>query len=114
AFIQLNQEVLLPGFYAPEQAAHRRTWHGHRLLGCDGSLLRLPAQAELSERFGTVAVANHLGDTGTRYTPARLSVLYDLLNQLGVDARMEPVATSVVERAAAQLEHVERGDVMVW
>jgi hypothetical protein len=114
AFIELNQEVLLPGFYAPEQAAHRRTWHGHRLLGCDGSLLRLPAQAELSERFGTVAVANHLGDTGTRYTPARLSVLYDLLNQLGVDARMEPVATSEVEMAAAQLEHVQRGDVLVW
>jgi hypothetical protein len=114
AFIELNQEVLLPGFYAPEQRAHRLDWHGHRLLGCDGSLLRLPAQPELVERFGAVAVANHLGDTGTRYTPARLSVLYDLLNQLGVDARLEPVATSEVDLAVAQLEHVGNGDVLIW
>lgn len=114
AFIELNQQVLLPAFYAPEQAAHRRSWHGHRLLGCDGSLLRLPAQPGLAKRFGAVAVANHLGDTGTRYTPARLSVLYDLLNQLGLDARVESVATSEVDLTAAQLEHVGRGDVLIW
>jgi hypothetical protein len=114
AFIELNQQVLLPAFYAPEQAAHRLNWRGHRLLGCDGSLLRLPAQGELAERFGAVAVANHLGDTGTRYTPARLSVLYDLLNQLGLDARLEPVATSEVDLAVAQLEHVQSGDVLIW
>lgn len=114
AFIELNQQVLLPGFYAPEQAAHRRSWHGHRLLGCDGSLLRLPAQPEIFERFGVVAVSNHLGDTGTRYAPARMSVLYDLLNQLGLDARLEAVATSEVALAVAQLEHVRSGDVLIW
>jgi hypothetical protein len=114
AFIELNQEVLLPGFYAPEQAPHRRTWHGHRLLGCDGSLLRLPSHPGVSEVFGEVAVANHLGDTGTHYAPARLSVLYDLLNRLGLDARLAPVATGEVELAAAQLERVEKNDVLIW
>lgn len=114
AFIELNQQVLLPGFYAPEQAAHRRNWRGHRLLGCDGSLLRLPAQPDLVKRFGVVAVTNHLGDTGTRYAPARLSVLYDLLNQLGLDAGLEAVATSEVEMAGAQLQCVQSGDVLIW
>jgi hypothetical protein len=114
AFIELNQEVLLPCFYAPEQAQHRRTWHDHRLLGCDGSLLRLPSHPGVSEIFGEVAVANHLGDTGTHYAPARLSVLYDLLNRMGLDARLAPVATGEVDLAAAQLEQVEKNDVLIW
>ena len=114
AFIELNQQVLLPGFYAPEQAEARRTWHGHRLLGCDSSLLRLPSHPGVFEIFGSVAVANHLGATGTRYAPARLSVLYDLLNHMGLDARLEPVATSEVDLAAAQLEQVEKTDVLIW
>lgn len=114
AFIELNQEILLPGFYAPEQAQHRRSWRGHRLLGCDGSLLRLPSHPEVFEIFGEVTVANHLGDTGTRYAPARLSVLYDLLNRIGLDARLEPVASSEVELATAQLVQVEKTDVLIW
>lgn len=114
AFIELNQQVLLSGFYAPEQAPHRRTWRGHRLLGCDGSLLRLASHPGVSEIFGEVAVANHLGDTGTHYAPARLSVLYDLLNRMGLDARLAPVATGEVALAAAQLERVEKNDVLIW
>ena len=114
AFIELNQQVLLPCFYAPEQAQHRRTWRGHRVLGCDGSLLRLPSHPGVSEIFGGVAVANHLGDPGTHYAPARLSVLYDLLNRMGLDARLAPVATGEVELAAAQLERVEKNDVLIW
>ncbi len=114
AFIALNQKVLLPCFYAPAQAKHRRTWHDHRLLGCDGSLLRLPSHPGVSEIFGEVAGANHLGDTGTHYAPARLSVLYDLLNRMGLDARLAPVATGEVDLAAAQLEPVEKNDVLLW
>ena len=114
AFIELNREVLLPCFYAPEQAQHRRTWRGHRLLGCDGSLLRLPSHPEVFEMFGGVEVANHLGATGTRYAPARLSVLYDLLNRIGLDARLAPVATSEVDLATAQLELVGKTDVLIW
>lgn len=114
AFIELNHEVLLPCFYTPQPTEHRRTWRGHRLLGCDGSLLRLPSHPEVFEVFGAVTVSNHLGDTGTRYAPARLSVLYDLLNHLGLDARVAPVAQSEVDLAAAQLEHVETNDVLIW
>jgi hypothetical protein len=114
AFIELNQEILLPCFYAADQAGHRRSWRGHRLLGCDGSLLRLPSHRQVFEHFGSLTVTNQLGDTGTRYAPARLSVLYDLLNGLGLDARLEPVAQSEVELAAGQLERVAPNDVLIW
>jgi Transposase DDE domain len=114
AMIELNQEVLLPGLYAPEHAAHRRTWKKHRLLGGDGSQLRLPAHPKVVEKFGEVQVANHLGQTGTTYVPARLSVVYDLLNHVGLDARVEPVEQSEVELLIAQLEQVQAGDVLIW
>ena len=114
AFIELNQEVLLPYFYARAQIQHRRTWRDHRLLGLDGSLLRLPSHPEVFKVFGALIVANHLGPTGTTYAPARLSVLYDLLNGLGLDARLEAVAQSEVDMAIAQLKHVTPNDLLIW
>jgi hypothetical protein len=114
ALIELNQEVVLTDFYAPARQDHRRLWRGHRLLGCDGSVLRLPSHPEVFEHFGREAVRNHHGATGTEYAPARLSVLYDLLNHLGLDARLAPVRHGEVELALAQLERVEKNDVLIW
>jgi hypothetical protein len=114
ALIELNQEVLLPGFYSPEHQAHRRSWKGHRLLGCDGSELRLPWHPEIVEKFGQVEVANHLGRTGSAYAPARLSVIYDLLNHVGLDARLDPVEQGEVAMVMEQLGDVQADDVLIW
>ena len=40
AFIELNQQVVLP--VVNQQSDRLRRWHGHRLFGHDSSLLRLP------------------------------------------------------------------------
>jgi hypothetical protein len=114
ALIELNQEVLLADFYAPAQQGHRRLWRGHRLLGCDGSLLRLPNHPDVFQEFGRQAIKNHRVDTGTEYAPARLSVLHDLLNHMGLDARLAPVRQGEVDLVLAQLERVERNDVLIW
>jgi hypothetical protein len=114
ALIELNQEVVLTGFYAPEQKDFRRLWRGHRLLGCDGSLLRLPDHPEVYREFGRQTVRNHHGATGTEYAPARLSVLYDLLNHMGLDARLAPVRQGEVDLALAQLERAGANDVLIW
>ncbi|HVV71480.1 MAG TPA: IS4 family transposase [Verrucomicrobiae bacterium] len=114
ALIELNQEVVLADFYAPEQRGHRRLWRGHRLLGCDGTVLRLPNHPEVLAEFGRQTVQNHHGETGTDYSPARLSVLYDLLNHLGLDAQLAPVSQGEVELALSQLPQVERNDVLIW
>ena len=114
AFIELNQSIVLPDFYAPKQAQHCRRWRGHRVLGVDGSQLWLPNHPEVIKEFGAVQVANHLGPTGTRYVPGRLSILYDLLNEIGLDARLGPVRRSEVEMAVEQLSQVEPGDVLIW
>ena len=113
AFIELNEQVVLPWMGAEEQNKTLRRWRGHRLLGVDSSLIRLPDSEELRSQFSLVQVANHLGATGTRYPEARLSVLYDLLNRVGLDGRLEPSSTGEVQLAIEQLGKARPGDVLI-
>jgi hypothetical protein len=114
AFVELNEQVLLPLADAPEQAAQRRTWHGHRLLGVDGSVLRLPPAPALLMAFSQKQVTNQDGPTGTTYAEARMSVLYDLLNDLGLDARMVSATVGEGQLAAQQTERLQPGDLLLW
>jgi len=111
AFIELNQDCVLPMAYGPEHPIQR--WHGHRLFGIDSSLLRLPDSEELGQEFGWKEASNQKGATGTRYPEARLSVLYDLLNQLGHDTRLEPSTLGEVALALQQLAHLQSGDIAI-
>ena len=113
AFIELNQSTVLPSVYGPEQQHTLQRWQGHRLLGVDSSLLRLPQSRELLEEFGAVEVSNHLGSTGTTYAQGRMSVLYDLLNRIGLDGRLESSRVGEVELAIQQLALGQPGDVLV-
>lgn len=114
AFIELDQQVLLPHYYAPEQTALRRTWRGHRTLAVDGSEARLPQSQELATHFGEVQVTNQHGATGTSYPAAAFSVLYDLLNHVGLDARLEPHARSEVDLAVEQTVVLQPNDLLIW
>ncbi len=109
AFIELNRDCVRPLVYGPEHPIQR--WRGHRLLGIDSSLLRLPDSEELGQAFGWKEVSNQNGATGTRYPEARLSVVYDLLNQVGHDARLEPSTLGEVSLAIQQLAHLQPGDL---
>lgn len=109
AFIELNQEVVLP----TAQAQPLQRWHGHRLFGHDSSLIRLPDSAELGQEFGRVEIKNHKGATGTAYPEGRVSVLYDLLNRLGVDAHLASSKVGEVSLAIEQAALVPAGDVVI-
>ncbi len=111
AFIELNRDCVLPIIYGPEHPIQR--WRGHRLLGIDSSLMRLPDSEELGQVFGWKEASNQHGATGTRYPEARLSVVYDLLNRVGLDARLEPSTLGEVALALQQLEHLQSGDVEI-
>ncbi len=111
AFIELNRDCALPIIYGPEHPIQR--WRGHRLLGVDSSLVRLPDSQELGQIFGWKEASNQHGATGTCYPEARLSVVYDLLNRAGLDARLEPSTVGEVALAIQQLEHLRPGDVEI-
>jgi hypothetical protein len=109
AFIELNQAVVLP----TAQAQPLQRWHGHRLFGHDSSLIRLPDSAELGQEFGRVEIKNHKGATGTAYPEGRMSVLYDLLNRLAVDARLASSRVGEVSLAIEQAALVPAGEVVL-
>lgn len=112
AFIELNDECVLPAIYGEQNEGLRR-WRGHRLLGLDSSVLRLPNNDELREAFTAVDVQCQFGDTGVRLAQARICVLYDLLNRAALDARLEPSTHGEVELAIEQLPRAQAGDVTI-
>jgi len=113
AFIELNGSSVLPVIYGPEQSQSVERWRGHRLLGVDSSLLRLPNNEELLQQFSPVQISNHLGKTGVSYPEGRMSVLYDLLNRVGLDGRLEPSSVGEVDLAIEQLAQAAPGDVLI-
>ena len=113
AFVELNEATVVPWIYQGEPARTLKHWRGHRLLGIDSSLLRLPNSAELREQFSVVEVTNQSGSTGTGYPEARMSVLFDLLNRVGLDGRLEPSSLGEVDLAIEQLSKARVGDVLI-
>ena len=69
-----------------------RRWRGRRLLAVDGSTVRLPPTPDVIAAFGPPP-------EGSRIPLGRLSVLYDVLNTVVVEADL--VSTDVGERVLA-------------
>jgi hypothetical protein len=112
AFVELNQRAVLATVYGPPYGAGAGRWRGHRLLGIDSSVLRLPDSASVRAHFGVVPWRNQHGDTKS-YPHGRVSVLYDLLNEIAVDARLDAAHRPETELAREHLPHVQPGDVVV-
>jgi hypothetical protein len=113
AFVELNTQCVLPTAYAPEQRSELCFWHGHRLVGFDSMLVWLPYSAALAQRFRVVAPQNQHGATGARYCEGRVSVVYDLLNRLGLDGQLVSGSVGEVGLAIEQLVHVQENDVVL-
>ena len=113
AFIELNRECVLPAIYGAAPARPVQRWRGHRVLGVDSSLVRLPAHPRMDAEFTVVTATNQGGPTGVRYAEGRLAVLYDVLNRVGLDGQLAPSATGEIALATAQLAHAARGDLVL-
>jgi hypothetical protein len=87
AFIEINKRAILDEVYAPGSEFEAKLWRKHRLLAIDSSLLRLPNEVEIGQRFGWVACENQKGQCG-EYAQGRLSVLSDVLNHIALDSRL--------------------------
>jgi len=111
-FIELNQQAVLPVVYGPDHGSLLQRWRGHRLLSVDSSLMRLPTHEAVGERFGWVQCANQRGQL-ERYPQARVSVLYDTLNELALEGRLEPWVRAETELATEHLGRVQAGDVLL-
>jgi hypothetical protein len=113
AFVELNNEVVVPAIYGERPLKEVQRWRGHRLLGIDGSTLRLPNHPELYEQFTPVPMNSEPNITAKMYRLARISVLYDLLNRVGLDGQLRPGSEGEVGLAIEQLDQAQPQDIIV-
>ncbi|WP_159084196.1 IS4 family transposase [Saccharobesus litoralis] len=101
--MQINNCILAP-FYS--QSDYKK-WNGFRLLSVDGSLLELPPESALYKAYGKL-------NPQARLPGARLSQLYDPLNQLTLDVQESPYSTGERELAFRHLARVENNDLLLF
>jgi hypothetical protein len=101
AFILLNEQ-LIEEFYTENTYA---TWHGYRLIGIDGSLVELPESAEIRKEFGGVS-----NQYGPLLATARMSLAYDVENDLSIDAVIGPYRSGERDLALGHLQVIEAFD----
>lgn len=111
AFIELNERAVLAVAYDGGQKDFvARRWKGHRLLGLDSSLIRLPNEPALGAEFGWVECSNQGGSSG-RFAQARLSALTDVLNRIVIHTLFVPWQQGERTLALAHLPHLQPEDV---
>ncbi len=92
-------DTLVEEFYNDNELGVK-LWKGFRLLAVDGSTINLPFSKELSTEYRYAR--NQTGNTNVQ---ARVSVLYDVENQLVIDANIN--SRSTYERAMG-LKHLPK------
>lgn len=105
AFIDLNDHLI--GYFYDN--FHYKTWHGFRLVAVDGTTLRVPDTNEIIEHFG---VWNSV--KGEKPCPkARASQMFDVLNDITVDAIISPKGVGERELAAAHFKKLTHADLVL-
>jgi len=104
AFIEINRE-LVEWF---EAHGTPRRWQGFRLLAVDGSTVPLPGSAEVLAWFGA---------NDAKQSPpcamGRVSMLYDVVNRVVVQAHLAAYRTSERDLALAHLDSLRPGDLLL-
>ena len=103
AFIELNQ-LLVHEFYKENDY---RQWRGHRLLAVDSSIIKLPPSKVTEAVFGKV-------NEKAKDPSARLSTLYDPLNNITLDLKVSPCVIGERALATQHLKHAQQGDIIIY
>jgi hypothetical protein len=108
AFIELS-EVIKQEFYKSDEVIK---WHGHRIIGVDGSTHELPNSKEIKERYG---VFRHRED-GKAICLARSLMVYDTLNHITLYGDMEGFKqseTAMFWKSLSEL-NLNKNDILVF
>ena len=106
AFKRLN-EVAVDTFY---KGAEVYQWYNMRVLAVDGTRLVLPNHPSVVEEFG---VHKFGPKADSERSLALGSMLYDVLNQITIDAQIAPYASSERDLLEAHLDKVNAGDLLL-
>ena len=112
AFMALNKNAVQKAMY--EGGDYQKFW-GFRLLAVDGAKIRLPDIKAISEEFGVMSWKKKGKDveiTGEIPT-ATVSVLYDVLNSVAIDAILTKAKAYEVDLAVEHLAHTTSEDLLI-
>lgn len=104
AFVELNQ-VQTTYYY---QFLGPQTWYGWRLMAVDGSTVQVPNTSVNLEHFGAWQPAR-----GGPCPMARVSQMFDVLNDVTLDALIVPKAVGERELAARHFAHLHSNDLVL-
>jgi len=111
AFIELNQAAIVEVVYEGEEYLR---WQEFRLLGIDGSMVRLPSNQEMTQAFGEIPYTDGQGSQiAGSHVMGRMSVLYDVLNHIGLEGVLDPYDTSEGDQAVSHLAATQAGDLLI-
>jgi len=106
AFKRLRQ-IAVDVFY--EDAPYKK-WKNFRLLAVDGSILNLPYSEDIIEEFGC---EEYVTKSVGKKSLARCSLLYDVVNQVTIDAQLSGYRTSEKALMEKHLSHLGQGDLVL-
>lgn len=109
AFIELCNDIK-EQFYKEYEY---KKYKGFRLLGVDGSMIILPNNEDTKKEFSTTNVKNQYKNK--EIVQARVSVLYDLINNIVVDATMSDSKTHEINITIEEhLKQVKEEDLIIF
>ena len=100
--------VIIKNFYTPEND-DLRLLGGLRVLACDCSIITLPFTTELRERYGVVKNVSTLD-----IVQAKVSILYDVLNQLALDVEIDKPRAPERELALRHRHYWQPKDLIIY
>ena len=86
-----------------------KLWEGKRLLAVDGSIIELPHTEEFEKEYGTYA-----NQYKTLRITARVSILYDVLNEMVIDGLLEKFGTGEREMALSHSDQASINDLILY
>lgn len=86
-----------------------KKWNSHRLFAIDGSTLTLPETPKLAEFFG-----REKDNNPNSPIKARISQIYDVLNELSYHTTITPYRESERSAALKHLTHVKEDDLVLY
>lgn len=106
-FYDLN--ALIASEYYIENDENVALWKGRRILAVDGSTIELPVNESMKEIYGTHNNQKKVDDV----VIGRVSVLYDVLNDMVLDGLLRPFSQGEVPLSREHIRHANKGDLII-
>ena len=107
-FVGMNQ-VITDEYYSDNEE-RVSLWNGHRLLGVDGSYINLPYSKDLYEIYGAYNNQKKTDDV----ILGRVSVLYDVLNNMVIEGFLRPKSQGEISLAREHVKKLQENDLVIF